>query len=115
MSWKRERLKKALLTQLEGEVDRLLENIVDEQPLTLREIEACVLETRTAIGQTLIQAVVEVESQALAPDEYCEQCGQRMQNKGKKPKQLTTQSGEVVMERAYYYCPGCRKGFFPPG
>ena len=115
MSWKREHLKKALLAKLEEQVEALLENITDEKQMTLSEIEALVLATRHEMGQQLTQEIAEVESQPLEVDVVCRQCGQKTQHKGKKPKQITAQSGEIVVERNYYYCPHCRVGFFPPG
>ena len=115
MSWKREKLKKALEEKIEAQVEELLQNISDDKQLSLTEIEDLVLATRQEIGQIMTQAVAEVESQPLAPDVNCPSCGRRMQHKGKKPKQVTTQSGDIAIERAYYYCPACRAGFFPPG
>lgn len=115
MSWKREKLKKALREELESQLDAMLDEISDEKQMTLSEIERMVLHTRQAIGQKLTQAVAAVESQATEPDVSCSKCGKKMQNKGKKPKQITTQSGEIVVERNYYYCPNCREGIFPPG
>lgn len=115
MSWKREQLKKALRAQLETQLDAMLEKVTDEQQLTLTEIEELVLQTRQAIGQEMTQALAAVESQPAQPDMKCAECGQKMQNKGKKARQLTTQSGEIMVERNYYYCPSCRVGLFPPG
>ncbi len=115
MSWKREKLKKALLGELEAQVEAMLDNISDEQQMTLSEIEDLVLQTRQSIGQKLTQAVVEVESQPAEVDVQCGKCGKKMQSKGKRPKQVTTQSGEIEVERNYYYCPSCREGIFPPG
>lgn len=115
MSWKQEKLKKALQDKIETRVDEMLKSISDDRQLSLTEIEELVLETRQEIGQVMTQAVATVESQSLEPDVNCPTCGRKMQHKGKKPKQLTTQSGEIVIERDYCYCPDCRAGFFPPG
>ena len=115
MSWKQEKLKKALQDKIEARVEEMLKGISDDRQLSLTEIEELVLEARQEIGQVMTQAVAEVESQPLEPDVNCPACGRKMQHKGKKPKQLTTQSGEIVIERDYCYCPDCRAGLFPPG
>jgi uncharacterized protein with PIN domain len=115
MSWKRDKLKKELQVQLETELDEMLARISDDTSLTLSEIEEMVLKTRQQMGQAMTQALADVESQAQAVEVNCEQCGRKMQNKGRKNKQVTAQSGELEVERNYYYCPTCREGFFPPG
>lgn len=115
MSWKREKLKKALEEKIEAQVEEMLKSISDDKQLSLTEIEDLVLGARQEIGQMMIQAVAAVESQPLEPDVNCPTCSRKMQHKGKKPKQVTTQSGEIVVERDYAYCPDCRAGFFPPG
>ena len=33
--------------------------------------------------------------------------------KGKRTKWVVTRAGEVQVARDYYYCEGCRRGFFP--
>jgi uncharacterized protein with PIN domain len=45
----------------------------------------------------------------------CPECQGPLQNKGKKARSVLHREGEVQLERDYYYCPGCRRGFFPPG
>jgi hypothetical protein len=32
-----------------------------------------------------------------------------------KRKYVVTETGEVEVERAYYYCETCKRGIFPPG
>ena len=45
----------------------------------------------------------------------CPHCGGPTQNKGQKGNQVESRVGGVQLERAYYYCPRCQQGFFPPG
>ena len=40
-------------------------------------------------------------------------CGERMASQGRRPKQLVTLLGRVVLERLYYYCRHCRRGRAP--
>ena len=48
-------------------------------------------------------------------DVCCPECGERAQNKGKKKREIQHREGAVEVNRAYYYCPSCKQGFFPPG
>jgi len=45
----------------------------------------------------------------------CPECGASMKFKGYAPKRVQGLEVEVEIPRAYYYCPTCRVGFFPPG
>jgi hypothetical protein len=44
----------------------------------------------------------------------CPECGQRMVYKGGQARTVEHSEGEINLTRAYYYCPACRRGFFPP-
>jgi hypothetical protein len=37
-----------------------------------------------------------------------------LRNKGKRKKWVLTLRGETDVERNYYHCETCRKGYFPP-
>jgi predicted RNA-binding Zn-ribbon protein involved in translation (DUF1610 family) len=50
-----------------------------------------------------------------APGPKCPECGKEMRYKGLKDRGLATSVGEIELERAYFYCPDCKQGFFPPG
>lgn len=45
----------------------------------------------------------------------CEQCGQELTYKGKPRRAVEHLEGEVHLQRAYYHCPHCEGGVFPPG
>jgi ribosomal protein S27AE len=46
----------------------------------------------------------------------CPQCGDALQAKGVKRRQVTTHHGGTVdLERTYGSCPRCGAGLFPPG
>jgi len=44
----------------------------------------------------------------------CERCGQALVYKGQSPRQVEHLEGETQLQRAYYHCPHCESGFFPP-
>ena len=45
----------------------------------------------------------------------CPECGQGMIYKGKPKRGVEHLEGETKLRRAYYYCPHCEAGLFPPG
>ena len=45
----------------------------------------------------------------------CEECGQPLEYKGKPPRGVEHLEGETKLRRAYYHCPHCKGGVFPPG
>ena len=46
----------------------------------------------------------------------CEECGEKMEKRGKKRRELQGQGGEEIrLEREYAVCPKCGAGIFPPG
>jgi hypothetical protein len=45
----------------------------------------------------------------------CESCGKPMTFKGYPKKGVHGLETDVKIPRAYYVCPSCRRGLFPPG
>jgi ribosomal protein S27AE len=113
MSPDREQLKAQMMAEAEAAIDRVLAEVSEEEDLQLSDIERVV----RAAGQRVMKAFTGrlVETEARRKDNRaCPQCGQRMRYKDRKGRNLVTETGEVRLKRAYYYCPSCRKGVFPP-
>ena len=110
-----------LKAQLKAKAEAAIEQLVAEkkQPgeIKLSEIEQAVYQVgeiiKTEITAGLVNQVGEAEARGPGPS--CPQCGQEMHYKGHKAKHISTETGEVTVERAYYYCEACRSGLFPPG
>ena len=115
MKRSREQLKAELLAKMEAQLDDLLE-WADENPRpTLTQIEDAVLHCRSEVGRAMAEGVVNAQENAqLAPSPSCPTCGREMHVKDRKRKVVGTRVGDVKAERDYYYCPHCRRGFFPP-
>ena len=110
----KKRLKDELIKAYEDKLDRLFETLDPQAELHLNDIEEAALALRKEVGQEFTQALVNKQNQPKIPDIMCPTCEQRMQNKGKKGKHISTRSGEVDIERPHYYCANCGTGFFPP-
>lgn len=115
MRKEKQALKAHLLAKIEQQLDEVLCRLDDETPLDLDEIEAMALKTRGEIGQELTQALAEMETGMPTWGIACPKCQQEMRYKGHKRKVIRALSGEIEVERPYYYCQRCRKGLFPPG
>lgn len=112
-----EEIKAALLARYEQQLDKMLaEYQAKGEDITLTDIENIALKMGDQTSQTITAELVsQPRDEQIVPGPICEQCGEEMQYKGKKPKKVQTRSGEVTVKRRYYYCARCQRGFFPPG
>lgn len=85
---------------------------------TFDEIDA---EVQRQFAPLQAQVVVELSGEAAAgaadpaAEVRCPQCGAAMQRRGRRPRQVPTRQGAwVSLRRAYYVCPACGAGHFPP-
>jgi DNA-directed RNA polymerase subunit RPC12/RpoP len=115
MSSTRETLKLRLVKEYADHLDKLFAGLDPDAELHLTEIEEAALELRQRTGEAVTRALVERQTRLRGPDVACPKCGGRMRYKGKKRKYLRSRSGEMAVERPYYYCMACQTGHFPPG
>jgi predicted RNA-binding Zn-ribbon protein involved in translation (DUF1610 family) len=81
------------------------------------EIDA---EVARAYAAVHAEVVSELSQEAASGGEggvvTCPQCQRRMQRRGTRTRQVTTRRGaQARLARAYYVCPACGVGLFPPG
>lgn len=110
----KEALKARLLAKFEHELDSVLARLDEEAPLHLDEIEEIALRTGARVGQALTQGLAETQTTPPIDNPACPHCQEPMRYKGEKDRIIRTLSGEIAIERPYYYCPQCRAGLFPP-
>ena len=106
-------LKARMMAEAEEAIDGMLAEKSKRQKLQLGEIERMVREAGQQVMERFTNEMVSEEAQG-EESNICPECGQEMRYKGRKARDLVTETGEVRMERAYYYCPRCQKGVFPP-
>jgi hypothetical protein len=83
---------------------------------TFDEMEAEVGKQRRAIlGDFLELSLRQGDLGATPEAPTCEQCGQRMVFKGYPKKEVQGLEATAKIPRAYYVCPTCKIGLFPPG
>jgi DNA-directed RNA polymerase subunit RPC12/RpoP len=112
MSHEQER-KKAIMSGVEKLVDEAMRQ--GQESLTLEAIEEIALKARDEMARSLTEQMVQQQAAHQTTATDCPDCGKRMSNKGKKKRYVRTRSGEVQIERPYFYCAGCQRGHFPPG
>jgi len=110
-------LKAQMKAKAEVAIEKLMAEKKSPDEIKLSDIEQAVHEAGETIKANLTRGLVEQvsEEDVSVPGPVCPHCGQEMHYKGHKAKQLITETGEVTVKRAYYYCETCRSGFFPPG
>jgi predicted RNA-binding Zn-ribbon protein involved in translation (DUF1610 family) len=107
-------LKAQMMAEAEEVIDKLLAGAGEKENLMLSDIERLVRMAGQRVMERFTQDLVQAEA-GMEESSVCPECGQKMKYKGQKARHLATETGEVSLKRAHYYCPRCRKGVFPPG
>lgn len=116
MTRRQEEVKARLMAKAEAVIEELLSSKPEASTISLAEIEQAVRVAGQEIEQALTDELLQESTRQVAEEwPRCAECGARMQAKGKRAKRVVTETGEVRLEREYYYCAGCRRGIFPPG
>lgn len=115
MSPSEEEIKAQLMAEAEAAIDKLLKQRKAHTMPSLTEIEDMALVFRQELGEKATQALADSVKGERIPGPSCPTCGKEMHNKGRKRRRVVTRSGEIKLERTYYYCEHCKQGFFPSG
>jgi uncharacterized protein with PIN domain len=107
----REEIKTKLLARVETTIDELLKDERLHEKMTLTEIEQLVGKPEADFRQAALEEIIGIQQES---SKSCPICGGKLRNKGKRSKQLVTLRGETEIERTYYQCEVCHKGYFPP-
>lgn len=88
----------------------------DHPEATYDEMEAELGEKRRGFfGRFLEQNLRQGDLGATPEAPLCKKCGKPMKFKGYPRKTVHGLETDARIPRAYYVCPTCRVGFFPPG
>jgi len=85
-----------------------------DAPRTLAEVEQQTLAATRGLGNALLAGVCAVLAEAVAPASAppCA-CGHPVTARHRRPAQVTTLLGPIVITRPYYSCPQCHQGHAP--
>ncbi len=114
MSSESDELKAHLMARAEAAISEMVGERAKKEHLTITEIERLARSVGQTVMQAISQRLTEEESQQ-AKSRGCPTCGRTMKDKGLKGRHIITETGDIWVERRYYYCDQCRSGFFPPG
>lgn len=109
-----EDLKKKLMAQYEQLLDEMLTDLPRVGEATLSDLERATGDFGAELVQNTLQSLVSHESAVEEQAVRCPDCGGKSHKRGKKSKQVISSQGELKVERQYYVCAECKKGFFPP-
>ena len=116
MKESKEEKRARLLAKAAQAIDEYLEWEEKNAEPDLTQIEDIALELRREFGQEIAQVAIENQAaRAPAPGPTCTKCGKEMRYKGKKRTRVESRTGNLDVERGYYYCPECKERIFPPG
>ena len=88
----------------------------DHPEATYDEMEAKLGEERRVFfGRFLEQSLRQGDLGATPEAPVCKKCGKPMEFKGYPKKTVHGLETDARVPRAYYVCPTCKVGFFPPG
>lgn len=84
---------------------------------TFDEIASQVTPQRRAVMAEVLKGLARQHgSGQVAEGQVCPDCGEAMVYKGEPKREIEHYlEGETELKRAYYYCPACERGLFPPG
>ena len=83
---------------------------------TMDEIAAQVTPRRRQVmGALLAKLALQTGDGYALEGLRCEHCGELMVYKGAPEREVLLSEGELDIARAYYHCPRCKRGLFPPG
>jgi hypothetical protein len=109
---------KEKLQQAMGEMyDKLWQWREEHPEASFDDIVAQVTPQRRVVMAQMLKALACQHGSGQVPEgRGCPRCGGIMEYKG-EPKRAVEHylEGETELNRAYYYCPQCESGLFPPG
>lgn len=108
-----EELKAQMMATAEDVIKRLLAGAREKDELMLSDIEHLVRQAGQDMMQEMTGVLASAEAQG-QENRICPVCGGKMRYKGLKKRDVVTETGEMSLERAYYYCPTCQEDIFPP-
>lgn len=104
----------ALQERIQVLIHETLASAQGQGELSLTEIEERALRVRAQVGEQVSAALLAQQTQTPVPGPCCPQCKREMHYKGRRRRRLVTRSGEIELERPYYYCAACQQSVFPP-
>jgi Uncharacterised protein family (UPF0236) len=113
-AWAKDQTRRELHECFDDWLDTL-EEAVKEEPASLDALAKSVFASRQELTAMITEALVQqrhrqARHQKTAP---CPQCGRLLPARALVPRTVETLVGEVLLQRPYFYCLECKRGFYP--
>jgi hypothetical protein len=105
--------KRRLIEEAKVELDRLLEERINEDRMTLDEIEAVVEKTMREVAAWVEDRLIREQQPEQKNRAACPRCGAACSYKRDLDTSVLTIHGWRQVPRRYHYCSGCGEGFAP--
>jgi hypothetical protein len=79
----------------------------------LDAIESEAVEISNAVHAELVKQRSADQPAAAAEESACPECGRSGRYEGRRERELIGRRGPIVIHEPEYFCPCCRKAFFP--
>jgi hypothetical protein len=106
--------------KLRAQIDEMISQVEaimsqKEKPPTLGEIVREVAGIRQKITGSIVESLVEQNHQEkiIQKESICPECGRVVPSRSLVEKTVNTLMGEVHLQRPYFYCTDCQRGFYP--
>jgi hypothetical protein len=103
----------ALIQKLLAQYESRLRRVLKQNPTTLEQIEDAVDEVGKPANRDLEDELIRKQGTGEQGCKAACGCGQSARYIGDATKRWVTRHGEFHIDRAYYYCRACGKGFCP--
>jgi hypothetical protein len=109
----------AINSEMQGRIEWMARQLCDEAGEVDESEGDCWLDAvenqAIEIADALAAEVVKQRSanRPAVDEASCPGCGQRGRYRGKRQRELITRRGPTTITEPEYYCPCCRKAFFP--
>ena len=101
--------------ELDKFINRLAPKLLQDEPLTLREISAVFQENKPELLGGLLQDFIETHHLESCEKTVCDcpKCNTPLIKKRDSSRKIESLQGESLVERPYFYCKKCEIGFSP--
>jgi hypothetical protein len=103
-------------TEFLGFVSDLLDKVEAGSPMEkLWDMTRAIVESKSELLGQLTLGFVKKQHGDLVDQEYadCPKCQKKVKSRGKDKREVETHLGGFTLWRPYFYCVGCRLGFYP--
>ena len=92
-----------------------VEEAMKEEPASLEALTKAVFARRQELTGGVTEALIrQRHAEALGQERAaCPQCGGSVRSRGLVSRTVETMVGEMTLERPYFYCGQCKRGFYP--